>query len=129
MPYASGVESDSASDAQSPPLAYPTDASAYELVEEIGRGVSATVRASGRARARTVHVDRFARVGWGWGWIRARVARAGARDGAADRRARDAAVDRSGSMRWIRTPWSRGVVGERVLTARGAMDAGVEGDV
>jgi serine/threonine-protein kinase OSR1/STK39 len=37
--------SEGASDAPGAPSAYPTNASAYELLEEIGHGVSATVRA------------------------------------------------------------------------------------
>ena len=40
-----GDASDGASDAPRAPSAYPTNASAYELLEEIGHGVSATVRA------------------------------------------------------------------------------------
>ena len=38
-----GDASESASDAQSAAPQYPTEASAYELLEEIGHGVSATV--------------------------------------------------------------------------------------
>ena len=38
-----GELSDSCSDAGSAPLKYPTDASSYELLEEVGTGVSATV--------------------------------------------------------------------------------------
>ena len=38
-----GDASDSPSDAQSAAPQYPTEASAYELLEEIGHGVSATV--------------------------------------------------------------------------------------
>jgi len=46
-----GDASDGASDAPREPTAYPTNASAYELLEEIGHGVSATVRATTRTDA------------------------------------------------------------------------------
>ena len=55
-------ESDSASDAQSPPMVHPTEAAAYELIEEIGRGVSATVR-TGTGTRETLRTETRAE-GW-----------------------------------------------------------------
>jgi len=49
-----GDASDSASDAHSAAPQYPTEASAYELLEEIGHGISATVSDSSAARASSI---------------------------------------------------------------------------